>query len=192
MKNLFNSENYPDAFPSELTAGARWAWKSPEVTAAYPTDAYTLKYNIVQLASPAGEWTFTAGKVDSSHVVEESDTGDFIAGDYRWQAVVVRDSDLAEVVVDSGDLYIQPDFSNSPEKSWVYQVYTAIRSAVLEGAGSGQRRVEIAGRVIEWRSYAELVGLEKEFSRRWSDEKAERDRKAGRKTGGRVLIKMSA
>lgn len=196
MNNAFDSDNYPDQVPDELVAGNRWAWTRSDITAAYPTTLYTLKFRLVALDDSGAAWEITASKTDSAHVVEvsQANTAGYTAGEYKWQAVVVRDSDSEEVTVDTGLVMIVADLGADSVKasSWAYQILTAIR-AVLQGAASDKhRRIEINGRTLESRSYAELMGLEKEFSKRWEAEKAEINRKAGRSTGRRVLVKMSA
>lgn len=196
MINQFDSSNYPDTEPAELVAGNRWAWTRSDITAAYPTDTYTLKYRLAALTDSGPVFIITASKVSSAHVVEvsQADTREYQAGDYAWQAVIIRDGDSEEITVDSGLMTVVADLGADATnaRSWVYQTLMAIR-AVLQGAASGKhRRIEINGRTLESRSYAELMGLEKEFSKRWEAEKAEINRRAGRATGRRVLVTMSA
>lgn len=196
MENAFDSSNYPDGVPAELTAGSRWAWTRSDVTGVYSTSLYTLKFRFSLLDSPYSDYEVEAGKVASSHVVEvaSNDTKGYAAGAYSWAAVVVRDSDGEEVTVDTGFTSIKPDLGASPgdTRSYVYQVLAAIRATLLDSATKSQKRLVINGRELESRSYSELLGLEKEFTKRWRDEQRDIDRKAGRNAGSRVLVKMSA
>ena len=196
MENQFDSSSYPDAVPAELTAGSRWAWTRSDITAAYETSLYTLKFRFSLLDSPYTDFEVTAGKVSAAHVVEVSsaDTGSHAAGAYSWVAVVVRDSDSEEVPVDTGFLTIKPDLGATPgdTRTYVYQVLAAIRASLLDSATKSQKRMVINGRELESRSYSELLGLEREFSKRWKQEQTEINRKAGRPAGSRVLVKMSA
>lgn len=196
MLNQFDSTTYPDAVPAELTAGARWAWTRSDITAAYPTASYTLKFRFSEMASPYTQQTVTAGKVSSAHVVTVAiaDTaGAYPAGDYNWQAIVVRDSDDEQVLVDQGMVKILPDVATAgATASWVYRVLSAIRATIEGTASKEQSAYSIGGRSLSLRSVAELLELEKEFAKRWREEKNAIDRNAGRTSGSRVLVKMSA
>ena len=196
MENKFDTASYPDSVPAELTAGSRWAWTRSDITAAYGTSLYTLKFRFSLLEDPFTDYEITAGKVSAAHVVEvaSADTAAYTAGAYTWTAVVVRDSDSEEVSVDTGFLSIKPDLGASPgdTRSYVYQVLTAIRATLLDSATKSQKRLVINGRELENRSHSELLGLEREFSKRWREEQRDIDRKAGRPAGSRVLVKMSA
>lgn len=190
MNNLFDTDNYADAVPSELVVGSLWGWKRSDITAVYPTASYTLNFRITGLDSPFTEYTVEASKTGGEHVVTLTDTDSYAAGDYRWFAVVTRDSDSATVQVDEGLLTVRP--ASGQDDSHAYRTLMAIR-ATLEGtATSAQRRVEIAGRVLENYGIAELLQLEATYMKRWSKEKADLDRKSGRAAKSRVLVKMEA
>lgn len=196
MQNIFDSDNYPDSVPTELTAGSRWAWTRPDITSAYPTASYTLKFRLSLLADPFSDYSITASKVSSAHVVEvaTSVTNGYAAGDYAWSAIIVRDSDSEEVAVDHGFVTIKPDMGASPgdTRSWAYRVLVAIRATIEGTASKEQAAYSIGGRSLSLRTPAELLELEREFGKRWDREKNEIDRKAGRASGNRVLVKMSA
>lgn len=196
MLNQFDSTTYPDAVPAELTAGARWAWTRSDITDAYPTASYTLSFRLCELASPYTQQTVTAGKVASAHVVEVpiADTaGAYVAGDYSWQAIVTRDSDGEQVQVDQGLVTILPDLAtDAATSSWVYKTLQAIRATLQGTASKEEASYSIGGRSLSRRSIPELMDLEREFAKRWRDERNAIDRKAGRVSGSRVLVKMSA
>lgn len=196
MNNLFDSSNYPDAVPEELVAGNRWGWTRSDITAAYPTASYTLKFRFSLMAAPYSDYSVTATKASSAHVIEvaTSTTEGYQAGEYSWQAIAVRDSDSEEVTVDRGFVTIVPDLGDTPgnTSSWVYRTLVAIR-ANLEGTASREdASYSIGGRSLARRTVDELLTLEREFAKRWEAEKAAINRKAGRKKGGRVLAKLSA
>jgi len=196
MINEFDSDNYPDAIPSELTAGSRWAWTRSNITSAYPTTLYTLKFRLSLLESPFTDFEIDASKVSSAHVVEisQASTTGYTSGEYSWSAVVVRDSDSEEIIVDRGFLSILPDMGASPgdTRSWIYQTLVDVRAALKESALKGYSSYAIGGRSMVLRSHEELIAMEKEFTKRWNNEKAEVERKAGRSVNSRVLVKMSA
>lgn len=191
MQNQFDSTAYPDAVPAELTAGARWAWKRSDITAAYPTATYTLSFRLFEMASPNTQQTITAAKVSSAHVVTvpvAETAGAYVAGDYSWQAIVTRDSDGEQVQVDQGFVKILPDVSGAATTaSWAYRVLAAIRATIEGTASKEQSAYSIGGRSLSLRTMAELLDMEKEFSRRWRAEVAEANRAAGRSTANGTI-----
>lgn len=196
MNNLFDTDNYPDSEPKELTIGARWAWTRSDITEAYPTASYTLKYRFIQQDSSRLKVDITAAKTGDAHVVEvsQSVTSKYVPDEYQWQAVVVRDSDSEELVVDRGYIELLPDFEADKEsRSWVYRTLQNIRATIEGTASQEQSSYSIAGRSLSRRSLEELTALEREFSQRWQQEKAARDRKQGRKGDQkRIYLKMGA
>lgn len=191
MNNLFDSDNYPNEEPSDFVVGARWAWKRSEITEAYPTASYTLKY-VFAHQSQVGSFTITASKVSSAHVVEVpiATTTTYKAGDYLWKAVIVRDSDSEEVVVDEG--YAELKRQSGEVSSHVYTTLKNIRATIEGKASKDQLSYTINGRSLTRYSFEELMKLEKEYLARWNREKAALDRKAGRESKHQVLVKMGA
>lgn len=192
MENVFDTANYPDAVPSTLTAGSRWAWTRSDITSAYPTSLYTLKFRLSLLADPYTDYSITAGKVSGAHVVEvaTSVTSGYAAGDYDWFAIIVRDSDSEEVTVDRGSVTIQPDMGAAPgdTRSWVLRVLTAIRATIEGTASKEQSGYSIGGRSLTLRTPGELLELEQEFSRRWKQEQAKTNIAAGRMSGANTVL----
>lgn len=187
MINLFDSANYPTREPGELVVGSLWAWTRPDITAAYPTAEYTLKYKLTMQVAPFDEIALTAAKAGAQHTIEASSTRSYTDGEYGLQAIVVRDSDAVEVVVDSGLVTIKA----SETISQTYATLIAIQATINKAASQDQLVREISGRRLESRSYGELLALEKEYLKRWNAEKAAAERKRGRR-GPRVLVGMSA
>ena len=191
MNNLFNSENYPTTEPAELVSGARWAWTRPDITSVYPTDTYTLKY---KLANQDGTRSieFTAAKVSSAHVVEipTATSAAYISGDYLWKALIVRDSDSEEVLIDEGYLVLKPQSGNVG--SHVYKTLMAIRATIEGKASKDQLTYSINGRSLTRYSFNELNKLEAEYSRRFKREQDAIDQKNGRIGKNKVLTKLGA
>jgi len=196
MQNSFDSANYPDAVPEKLNAGSRWAWTRSDITAAYPTIDYTLQFRFALLVSPYTSELVTASKIDGAHVVElpRAQTAVYAPGDYRWDAIIVRDSDAEEDVVDGGYANVMPDLGADPGEtaSWVYQVLVAIRATIKKTATREMRAYMVNGRQIEARSPEELLALEKEFAKRWRQEQDKVNKEAGRSSGSKVLVGMRA
>lgn len=196
MNNLFDIDNYSDAEPAELVAGDRWAWTRSDITDAYETTLYTLKYRLSPLDGVGDEVELTAGKVSQAHVVEvsQSITTSYASNEYGWTAIIIRDSDSEEISIDNGFITVHPELGATAgtTKSWVYETLAAIRATLKGTASQEQAAYSIGGRSLSRRSPQELLDMEKDFGRRWDAEKAEVDRKAGRTTSSRVLVKMSA
>lgn len=188
MQNLFDTDNYPDSEPSGQVAGTVWGWKRPDITEAYPTASYTLKYLFGLQVTPFTAITITAGKVAGAHVVQATSTGAYAAGQYKWQAVIVRVSDDAEVVVDTGYMQVTAKAATATDtSSWVYQTLVAVREVLKNGASKASSYT-INGRTLQRYSLTELLDLEREFSRRWKDEQ----RAAGAAGKRRTLVGMRA
>ena len=192
MNNLFDSSNYPNVEPDAIVAGTRAAWTRSDITSAYPTASYTLKY---KFKLQDGEWdleTITASKVSSAHVIElsTSSTACYKPGDYRWQAIVVRDSDGEEVVVDEGFSVVKAQSGDI--RSHNLTVLQAIRATIEGTASNEQAEYSINGRTLKRRTIAELTELEQLYASRWQTEKAQIDRENGRVSTGRVFVKMGA
>ena len=195
MQNQFDTDNFPDGEPSELVSGARWGWTRSDITAAYPTVEYTLTYRFSLQSGNFGSRNITAAKTGSVHIVDQAqaDTAGLIAGAYQWQAYVVRDSDNEEVVVDSGLVTIVAEFKAGVDtRSHVAKVLDAIQATLLGTASKEQEEYTIAGRTIINRPITELMAMEKEYKKRLKSEMDAIERKAGRSTNNRVLVKMSA
>lgn len=192
MINQFDSDNYPDQEPDALIAGARWAWTRSDITETYPTASYTLKYLLTLQSSGGTQVTITAGKVSSAHVVEvgQSTTDGYGAGTYKWQAIIVRDSDSEEVVEDEGFLTVAAQTGDI--RSHVLTVLQAIEATIEQTASKEQASYSIAGRSLSRRSPQELLELKREYQALWEQEKQKIDRQNGRVSKPRVLLQMEA
>lgn len=190
MKNLFDSENYPSQEPKKLINGARWAWKRSDVADVYPTDTYTLKYSISSQGD-VKDYTITASKVDGDHVVEVSSSEtNYNPGDYLWKAIIVRDSDSEEVVIDEGIFEVKSQ--NGEVSSHVYRTLKAIQATIEGKASSDQLSYSINGRSLNRYTYDELIKLEKRYLSRWAKEKSDLERENGRKANNRVRVRLNA
>jgi len=197
MINQFDSANYPETEPGAVVVGERWAWKRPDITSAYPTTLYTLLYRLCLQEAAHSDISITASKISSEHVVEvaSATTAAYAAGDYSWQAVIVRDSDSEELVLNTGYMTLKPDFGShsGDTRSWARQALDAIRAVLLNTASKEESEYSIAGRSLKRRTSEELLTLEKEFSRRVSLEEKQLDIENGRPTNNkRVYMKLEA
>lgn len=197
MINQFDSANYPNEEPRAVVIGSRWGWKRSDITNTYPTATYTLVYRFYLQESTPADFSITADKVGSEHVVEQTsvETAIFASGEYYWQAVVVRDSDSESVTVATGVMTLTDDFGSSPgdTRTWVTEVLQAIRAVIASSATKEQASYTVFGRSLERRSLTELMELEREFSQRHQTELDKIDRENGRPvTSNRVYMKMEA
>ncbi len=192
MKNQFDINNYPDSEPSELVAGSRWAWTRPDITEAYPTADYTLKYQFIELAEDGSEFTHNANKTDSKHVFELAiaDTSGISKGDYILRAIIIRDSDSEEVVIDEHLLLVKTESDDA--RTHVYKVLMAVRALIEGKATTDQQTLTVNGRTLTRFTPEEWIKLENEYSKRWLREKQALDRKNGRSGSNKTLIQMSA
>jgi hypothetical protein len=192
MNNQFDTDNYPTQEPDTLSAGERWAWVRPDITGAYPTDSYTLKYLLTLQSSASAQLVITALKTAEKHVIEvgKAITDGYTAGDYAWQAVIVRDSDGEEVVVDDGLLLVVAQTGDI--RSHSQKVLQAIRALIEGTATRDQQEYTINGRTLKRRSIPELLEIERVYAARWKAEKKAIARKAGRLASTNTLVKMGA
>lgn len=186
MKNLFDSDNYPDDLPSELPSGDRWAWTRSDLTEIYGVTDYDLVYKFTQLEEPHGEFTQTADSGSGAFVFEihANDSGDYPPGEYSWSAVIKRKSDDAEVTVDRGVVEV------SGGVAWTYQVLCKIKATILGTASRDDAAYSIQGRSLSRRSPAELQELHDIYERRWKEQKRKIDNANGRATSNRILARM--
>lgn len=192
MNNLFDSDNYPDQEPKTLVLGARWAWTRSDITEAYPPASYTLKYRFILQSGTDYDFTITASKTASAHVVEVAiaTTAGHVAGDYIWQAVAVRDSDSEEVVVEEGLAEIKAKTGDI--RTHTLKTLQAIRATIEGKASKDQMSVAVNGYSLSKYSFLELQQLERDYSIRWENEKRDLNRKNGRAGRAKVLTKLGA
>jgi len=189
MQNVFDRGQYPSREPQTAVAGDRWVWRRSDIAATYPTAGFDLLYRFTNQSAPASTHDVDATKSDGDFFIEieSSTTVQFFAGAYAWEAVVTRLSDNAEAIVDRGFIEV----TDAATAGHTLVVLLAIR-ATLEGtATSDQQRIEVGGRVLERRSVEDLLRLEKEYARRWRNEKEQALRSSGRKVS-RTLIGLRA
>lgn len=196
MKNLFDSDNYPDSVPEELHVGERWAWTNSEITATYPTSLYTLRFRMCLQKSSHQAINITASKTGSKHIVEvgQSTTSSYTLGLYWWQAVIVRDSDSEELVVADGYLDVLADLDDhtGDTRTHNYKVLQAIQATIEGTATKDQSNYSVAGRSLSRRPISELLELKKEYQRLWEADLKKIKRKNGKPVRDRTVFKMSS
>ena len=160
MGNAFDSTNYPDEEPEEVSAGDRWAWKRSDLT-EYGA-GYTLSYELTIYAG-AAPITLTATLSGSEYLIEvgQSTTAGYADGDYQWVALITRDSDSERVEIARGVMTVNPDpaTSSADPRTTARKTLDAIE-AVIEGrASKDQESYSIAGRSLTRMSVEDLLSL---------------------------------
>ena len=103
MSNKFDSANYPSQVPAVLQKGDFWAWKKSNLSTDYPLASNSLKYKFYLIdGSTASSFTLDATESNNEYIIATSTTSSHAAGDYRWDAIIKRSSDNAEVIIEDG------------------------------------------------------------------------------------------
>lgn len=190
--NSFDSANYPDIEPDFLFAGDRWAWKKTNLT-DYGA-GYTLSYELT-LETGAAPNTITATLSGTEYLIEVSQatTAGYTAGDYRWVALITRDSDSERLQIGYGTLTIKanPATSSADARSHAKIGYDAVCAVLENRATKDQMGYSINGRSLERTPLKDLIGLKAHFAREvQTEEKAEKIAK-GLNTGSQIKVRMS-
>ena len=189
--NSFDSASYPTIEPDLLFAGDRWAWKKTDLT-DYGS-GYTLSYELT-LETGAAPIALTATLSGTEYLIEvsQSTTASYTAGDYRWVALITRDSDSERIQIGYGSLTIKPDpaTSSADARSDAKYSLDAIRAVLRNRASKDQMSYSINGRSLERMSPKDLILLESHFLRQvQNEEKAEKLAK-GLNTGSQIKVRM--
>ena len=167
MSNAFDSTNYPTKVPEILQKGDYWAWKRTDLASDYPLASYSLKYKFYLIdGSTASNFTLTATESNDEYIISTSSTTSQTAGDYRWDAIITRASDSAEVIIGEGFSTILDNAVRSHAKIVVDSI-----EAVIEGrANMDQSSMSIAGRSLSRMSIDELLTFRDRYKTEWLKE----------------------
>jgi len=154
LSNAFDSTNYPSKVPELLQKGDFWAWKRTDLASDYPLASYGLKYKFYLIdGSTASNFTLTATESNDEYIISTSSTTSQTAGDYRWDAIIIRASDSAEVIIGDGFSTIL----DNAVRSHVKIVYDALEAVIENRATMDQSSMSIAGRSLSRMSIDELL-----------------------------------
>ena len=167
MSNAFDSTNYPSLVPSILQKGDYWAWKRDDLASDYPLASYSLKYKFYLIdGTTASNFTLTATESNDEYIISTSSTTSQTAGDYRWDAIITRASDSAEVIIGEGFTTILDNAVRSHAKIVLDSI-----EAVIEGrANMDQSSMSIAGRSLSRMSIDELLTFRDRYKTEWLKE----------------------
>lgn len=191
MTNAFDSSNYPDEEPEELSAGDRWAWKRTDLT-SYGS-GYTLTYELTLYAG-AAPITLTATLSGSEYLIEvgQSTTAGYTSGDYQWVALITRDSDSERVEISRGVMKVNPDPATSAAdpRTTARKTLDAIE-AVIEGrASKDQESYSIAGRSLTRMSVEDLLSLRDSYRVEVRREEQADRLKSGAGMNNQIYVRM--
>ena len=188
MANMFDSANYAETEPAKFIAGDRLAWKRSNLT-DYPPATYTLKYSARLENSGATEITITASGSGSEYIIEvgQGTTAAYTAGDYHWQAYIVRTSDNERVTVDSGifEVIANRDTATTDPRSKVKICLDNINAVHGKRSTKDQDNYTIGGRSLSRTPVADLILLKTFYQKEYDKELLEKkiERGLGTKSG---------
>ena len=167
MSNKFDSANYPSQVPAVLQKGDFWAWKKPNLSTDYPLASYSLKYKFYLIdGSTASNFTIDATESNDEYIISTSSTTSQTAGDYRWDGIIVRTSDSAELIIEDGYSTILDNAVRSHAKI----VFDSICAVIENRASMDQSSMSIAGRSLSRMSIDELLTFKDRYKAEWLKE----------------------
>ena len=186
MANIFDTTNYPSQIPSTLQVGGYWAWKRGDLSADYPTSAYSLTYKLHLIeGSTSASITINAAEQNGEYVFTYTNTGSVAPGQYKWFAKIKRTADNADAHLESGYITIESELL----RSFAKQMLDAIEAVSLNRASMDQSSMSIAGRSLSRMSIDELNGFRDKYKAEYLKEVKQARIKNG--TGSGNTIKAS-
>lgn len=196
--NAFDSSNYPAAVPASVTRGDRWAWKLSSIASAYPSSAYTVKW-IARLEADAAtdnEITVTATASGLNYLFEvaAATTVGYHLGAYRWQLVVIRDSDSERVVIDTGRTTVEADQDDASgdHRSFARRALENLEAALVGNTSPDVVNYSISGRAIGRMSADERIRLRNYYRHCVAAEDRAALAAAGRPNGTRIRTRFAS
>lgn len=164
MANFFTE--IKEGEPDEIVVGDYLQWKRSDLVSDYPTSEYTLHY-VARIAQGANEINITAtGQTDHYLIqVASAVTANYSAGDYHWQAEIVRNSDSARHVIARGHFTAIPDLdvNNADPRSHAEVMLSKIESLLSGKADADVSNYSIQGRSLTKMSLQELMDARESY-----------------------------
>lgn len=194
MANLFDVANAPKKEPTSFVAGVFLQWTRDDLVEDYPLASYSLVYTARLRGGANPEIRFTAVEEQGTYVarLNSTTTAGFIPGDYYWQAEIVRSSDNASVIVDSGEWTIVAnlDRSGADPRSHA-QIMVDKIEALLEGrADKDVSSYSIQGRSLSKMAVSELLDWRDYYRREVTREKQKAAIAAGKQGSATVKVRF--
>lgn len=191
MSNAFDSTNYVEGIPDELTAGDYWRWKRTDLT-DYGS-GYTLTYELT-LDTGGTPLTLTASLSGSEYLIEvgSATTASYTAGDYSYVALITRDSDSERIRIGYGTLTVKPDpsVSTADTRSHAKIALDAIEAVLENRASLDQESYSIGGRSLSRTSISDLREMRDYYKKEVRNEIRREKSKKGMPTGDMIKVRM--
>jgi hypothetical protein len=177
--------------PEQITAGTTIKWKRSDLS-EYPANVWTLTYVLV---NASGQFTIEAVPDGDSFSVKVSaaESGGYAPGKYHWKSFV-SNTGGERYPVDSGEMEVLPDFAalaaGYDARSMVQKTFDAIEAVINRQATKTQSEYQIGGRMLKRIPLSELMKLRDRYEVLAKQEQATAKRKAGKRTGRKILTRF--
>ena len=193
MANLFDADNAPTEVPKEIVVGDFVLFKNTTLGTDYDNSSHTLKFVAKSLNSTNTEISATATASDDDYLftLGINTTQTYTPGDYRYQLEMLRNSDSARIIVETGELKIIGDLDEIADPRSHAEIMLDKIEAVMENRADGDlSSYSIAGRSLSKLSPEELLTWLDYYRRKAKSEQRKRDIKNGRKTSSSPLMRF--
>jgi hypothetical protein len=164
--NLFDNANAPTLEPDKIVVGDRSVWRKKQLSATYPSAAYSVAY-VSRVSSGGGNHEFQVSGVadgdDYLFTITSTASANFDTGHHHWQLEVTRTSDSERIVIQTGSWDIITDLDNNVDPRSHAEIMVDKIETVLQGrADADVLSYSINGRslskippqeLVEWRDY---------------------------------------
>lgn len=195
MVNLFDQNNALPTEPTSVVTGTLVQWKRADLSDVYAAASYDLIYNI-RLKNGAGiDKSITATvAADGSFLTALTSviTNAMVAGDYVWQAFIVRKSDSAKVSVGTGEFQLLSNLDqNGADNRTHAQIMVEKIQSLLEGrADKDVSSYSIQGRSLAKMSITDLMMWRDYYRKEVAKEKQDALIAAGKPSNATVKVRF--
>lgn len=195
MVNLFDQDNALPTEPASVVIGTLVQWKRADLSDVYATASYDLMYNI-RLKNGAGVDKSVTATVASDGsfltTLTSNITTTMVAGDYVWQAFIVRKSDSAKVSVGTGEFQLLANLDqNGADNRSHAQIMVQKIQSLLEGrADKDVSSYSIQGRSLAKMSITDLMMWRDYYRKEVAKEKQDALIAAGKPSNATVKVRF--
>lgn len=195
MVNLFDQDNALPTEPTSVVIGTLVQWKRADLSDVYATASYDLMYNI-RLKNGAGVDKSVTATVASDGsfltTLTSNITTTMVAGDYVWQAFIVRKSDSAKVSVGTGEFQLLANLDqNGADNRSHAQIMVQKIQSLLEGrADKDVSSYSIQGRSLAKMSITDLMMWRDYYRKEVAKEKQDALIAAGKPSNATVKVRF--
>jgi len=196
MANAFDPASANEGEPYEVVVGDFIQWKRSDLAATYDPADYTLTYVARVTAGGSSEIKVSnSSSVTDTFLmtVSSSDSDDFDAGVYHWQAQIIRNSDDERIVVDRGEFtaVVDLDINGTDPRTHAEIMLTKIESLLEGRADSDVANYSIQGRSLSKMTFAELIDARNFYREEVAALKRKNDIKLGRATPQTIQVRFT-